>query len=100
MNLKESYNAHQFQYERQESPVDEKRHLQTLHAMHSKTEDKIYRNKRRYDKILPLISKDDKWLAVGDHYGEESAWLNLHCKEALSADINDTLLGDVIKCTN
>ena len=90
--LKESYDAHQFGYERQESPVDETHHLQTLHVLHSKTKERIYQNKRRYDKIRPLISKEDKWLDIGDHYGEESAWLSLYCKDALSADINDTLL--------
>jgi len=90
--LEKSYEAHQCQYEQKDFFSEKEQKLLRLKEIYTTTKEREFMNVRRYEKLKPLLDKEDEWLTIGDHYGEEAKWLTPFCKKVLPADINITYL--------
>ena len=45
-----------------------------------------------YDELLPLLNKNESWLALGDGMGTDANWLEQHHIDATATDISDYIL--------
>jgi SAM-dependent methyltransferase len=86
--IEKSYHAHQHEYERETFRRKKEDMLQTLRQMHEYTDEKAAYNHQKYKPFAPLFDRENTWLTIGDHYGEEAHWLSSRCKDVIAADIN------------
>jgi len=87
-----SYSQHQLQYEESGLSLTKGQIIESLQKIYAETPENAISKATRYSKIFSLLQKGDKWLTMGDHFGEEARLLSSFGITVTASDINVTYL--------
>jgi SAM-dependent methyltransferase len=85
-NIEKSYYAHQHEHEKTRREKEDM--LRALKQIHEPLNGQAGSRRERFGPLAPMFARDNTWLTIGDHYGEEAHWISSRCKDVTAADIN------------